>query len=61
MLYGSETFAADAAAVAQRGASPPGPLAGQKAVLPFPANLGRLILTFHKFCPIGAREDNIEP
>ena len=43
-----QAFAAFAAAVAQRGAAAPGGFAGEKPVLPFPADFRRLILAFHK-------------
>jgi len=44
-----EAFAALATAITQRGAAAAGGFAVQKPVLAFPADLGRLILAFHKF------------
>jgi hypothetical protein len=45
---GRQAFAADAATIAQSGATTPGALASEKTVLPLAANLGRLVLAFHK-------------
>jgi hypothetical protein len=44
-----QSFAAFAAAIAQRGASATGGFAGKEPVLPFPAHFLWLILAFHKF------------
>jgi hypothetical protein len=49
LLDGRQAFAADATAVRQSGAAALGRVAIQKSVLPLAANLGRLVLTFHKF------------
>src|ERR1043166_68892 len=48
--HGSKTFAANAAAVLQNGASALRRVAAAKAVLTFAANLRWLILAFHKIC-----------
>jgi hypothetical protein len=48
-LNGRQTFAPDAAAVAQGGAAASGAFAREKTMLPFAAAFGRLILSFHKF------------
>jgi len=46
---GRQAFAADAAAVGQRGLAAPARMAVEKPVLPFAADFRRLILAFHKF------------
>jgi len=43
----SEALAADATAISQNATPAPGGTAAQKAVLPFAANLRRLVLAFH--------------
>jgi len=48
-LNGREAFAARAAAAGKRGAAALGGRAGEKPVLAFTADFGRLILAFHKF------------
>ena len=48
-LNGREAFAARAAAAGERGAAALGGRAGEKPVLAFTADFGRLILAFHKF------------
>jgi hypothetical protein len=45
---GCQAFAAGATAAGEGGASAAGGLAGEKPVLAFAADLGRLILAFHK-------------
>jgi hypothetical protein len=44
---GGEPLASDPASVAQNRAPAFGSVPGQEAVLPFPANFGRLILSLH--------------
>lgn len=47
-LHGGQPLAADAAAIGEGGLAAFGGVAVQKTMLPLAADLGRLILTFHK-------------
>ena len=55
-LDGREPLTADSAAIGQNGASTLGGVPAQEAVLPFPADFGRLILPFHSSFLIRASE-----
>jgi hypothetical protein len=53
-LYRREAFAARATAARDRGRATLGLVAGKEAVLAFAADLGRLILAFHRFKKFGS-------